>query len=48
MRIFHITPGMMDAFLAARQAGVYPLRIAHGFRIDSAWARPTKIALCGC
>jgi hypothetical protein len=37
LRIFTITPGKMDAFIDAWLAGVYPLRLQHGFRIDGTW-----------
>lgn len=42
IRIFTITPGTLDAFLDAWLTGVYPLRIAHGFRIDGAWTAPNE------
>jgi hypothetical protein len=37
LRMYVINRGKLDAFVAAWYAGVYPLRIRHGFRIDKAW-----------
>ena len=42
IRIFTIRAGQMDDFLQAWLAGVYPLRLAHGFAIDGAWAVPQR------
>ncbi len=40
LRIFTINRGKMDEFVQAWLAGVYPLRLAHGFTIDHAWIVP--------
>ena len=37
MRVFTINKGRMDAFVRAWKAGVYPLRLKRGYRIDGAW-----------
>lgn len=37
LRIFTINKGKMDEFVQAWKAGVYPLRLKHGYRIDGAW-----------
>ncbi|HLW48231.1 MAG TPA: NIPSNAP family containing protein [bacterium] len=37
LRIFTINKGRMDDFVRAWKAGVYPLRLKHGYRIDGAW-----------
>lgn len=37
LRIFTINRGKMDEFVEAWLEGVYPLRLKHGFNIDSAW-----------
>ena len=42
IRIFTITAGTMEAFLDAWLAGVYPLRIEYGFRIDGLWTVPAE------
>jgi hypothetical protein len=42
VRIFSIRAGQMDNFLQAWVAGVYPLRLAHGFSIDGAWVIPER------
>jgi hypothetical protein len=33
LRIFTINKGRMDGFVQAWKAGVYPLRLKHGYRI---------------
>ncbi len=38
LRIYTINHGKLEAFTKAWQAGVYPLRQAHGFEIPGAWA----------
>jgi hypothetical protein len=40
LRDYRIVPGHLDEFVAAWRAGVVPLRVAHGFRIDAAWTTP--------
>jgi hypothetical protein len=42
VRIFTIRPGQIDDFLQAWLAGVYPLRLVHGFSIDGAWVIPER------
>jgi len=37
LRIFTINRGKMDEFVRAWKAGVYPLRLKRGYRIDGAW-----------
>ncbi len=37
LRIYQIAPGRMDEFVREWKAGVVPLRISHGFRVDGAW-----------
>jgi hypothetical protein len=37
LRIFTINKGRLDDFVQAWSAGVYPLRLKHGYRIDGAW-----------
>jgi hypothetical protein len=37
LRVYVIDRGRMDAFVAAWTAGVYPLRLQHGFDIPRAW-----------
>lgn len=37
LRVFKITPGAMNQFVAAWLAGVYPLRLRFGFSIPGAW-----------
>ncbi len=37
LRIFTINKGRLDDFVRAWKAGVYPLRLKHGYRIDGAW-----------
>ncbi len=37
LRIFTINKGRMDEFVQAWKAGVYPLRLKRGYRIDGAW-----------
>lgn len=37
LRIFTINRGKMEEFVRAWKAGVYPLRLKHGYRIDGAW-----------
>src|SRR2546425_8934232 len=37
LRVFTITKGRLDAFVRAWVAGVYPLRLRKGYRIDGAW-----------
>jgi hypothetical protein len=42
IRIFSIRAGHIDNFLQAWLAGVYPLRLAHGFSTDGAWVIPER------
>ena len=42
VRIFTIREGQMEPFLQAWLAGVYPLRLTHGFQIDGAWVIPER------
>ena len=37
LRIFTINKGRLDDFVRAWKAGVYPLRLKHGYRIGGAW-----------
>src|SRR5438309_285238 len=37
LRIYTINRGMLDAFVEAWKAGVYPLRLQHGYNIPAAW-----------
>ena len=37
LRIYTINKGRMNDFVQAWKAGVYPLRLKHGYRIDGAW-----------
>jgi hypothetical protein len=37
LRTFTINRGKMDEFVQAWLAGVYPLRLKHGFTIEQAW-----------
>jgi len=37
LRIFTINKGRLDDFVRAWTAGVYPLRLKKGYRIDGAW-----------
>jgi hypothetical protein len=46
LRIFTIKPGSMDTFIQAWLAGVYRLRLEHGFRIDGAWRLDDEERFC--
>lgn len=37
LRIYTINKGRMNDFVQAWKAGVHPLRLKHGYRIDGAW-----------
>ena len=37
LRIYTIKRGQLDAFVDAWKAGVYPLRLQHGYGIPAAW-----------
>jgi len=37
LRVFTINKGRLDDFVKAWMAGVYPLRIKRGYRIEGAW-----------
>lgn len=37
LRVYTINRGKLDEFVAAWRAGVYPLRLEHGFQIPDAW-----------
>lgn len=37
LRVFTINKGRLDDFLKAWLAGVYPLRLKKGYRIEGAW-----------
>jgi hypothetical protein len=37
LRIYTINKGRLDDFVQAWAAGVYPLRLKNGYRIDGAW-----------
>jgi NIPSNAP len=37
LRVYTINKGRLDDFVKAWTAGVYPLRLKMGFRIDGAW-----------
>lgn len=37
LRIFTISKGKMNEFVQAWKAGVYPLRLKRGYRIEGAW-----------
>ncbi len=37
LRIYDIAPGRMQQFVREWKAGVVPLRLSHGFRVDGAW-----------
>ncbi len=41
-RTYTINRGKLDDFVAAWQAGVYPLRRQHGFQIPGAWTIPER------
>ena len=42
MRDYTVKPGCLDEYLTAWKERIYPLRLAHGFRIDGAWVAPDK------
>ncbi len=37
LRMYTINRGKLDDFVRAWRAGVYPLRVKQGFRIDGTW-----------
>ncbi len=37
LRMYTINRGKLDDFVRAWKAGVVPLRVKHGFRVDGAW-----------
>ena len=42
MRDYTVKPGCVDSYVKAWRERIYPLRRAHGFRIDGAWVAPDK------
>lgn len=42
MRVYRIEEGKIDEFLRGWLAGVYPLRLKHGFRIEGAWVNRSE------
>ncbi len=40
MRLYTIEAGKMDEWVRGWKAGVYPLRLQHGFSIPGAWVMP--------